>query len=122
MRFLEYLFFKFYSFQVKVGNEDIAPFSSILIISVVFGFIYHDIVLFCYRFIPFFSDKPLPPWYVFLLVFLIVFIIMYPLVFNKKKYVSILISHEKEWKGKKNLGVILFVVVPFVLLYIGLFI
>lgn len=84
MRFLEYLFFKFYSFQVKVGNEDIAPFSSILIISVVFGFIYHDIVLFCYRFIPFFSDKPLPPRYVFLLVFLIVFIIMYPLVFNKK--------------------------------------
>lgn len=122
MRFLEYLFFKFYSFQVKVGNEDIAPFSSVLIISVVFGFIYHDIVLFCYRFIPFFSDKPLPPWYVFLLVFLIVFIIMYPLVFNKKKYVSILIAHEKEWKGKNNLGVILFVVVPFVLLYIGLFI
>ncbi len=30
------------------------------------------------------TAKPLPPWYVFLLVFLIVFIIMYPLVFNKK--------------------------------------
>lgn len=121
-RLLEYLFFKFYSFQVKVGNEDIAPFSSILIISVVFGFIYHDIVLFCYRFIPFFSNDPLPPWYVFLIVYMIVFIVMYFVVLNKNKYRSILITHEEEWKGKKNLGVILFVVVPIVLLYLGLFI
>lgn len=122
MRFLEYLFFKFYKFQVKVGNEDIASFSSVLIICVIFGLIYHDIMLFSYRFIPFFSNKPLPPWYVFLIVFLIVFIVMYLMVLNKKKYKSILIAHEEEWKGKKNSGVILLVVVPIVLFYLGLFI
>jgi hypothetical protein len=47
---------------------------------------------------------------------------MYFVVLNKNKYRSILITHEEEWKGKKNLGVILFVVVPIVLLYLGLFI
>ena len=28
MKFLNYLFFKYYHFQVKVGNEDIAPYSA----------------------------------------------------------------------------------------------
>ena len=32
MKFIEYLFFNYYHFQVKVGNKDIAPFSSVLIL------------------------------------------------------------------------------------------
>ena len=33
MRWLEFLYYKYYKFQVKVGNSDIAPFSAMLIIA-----------------------------------------------------------------------------------------
>lgn len=120
MRFLEYLFFKYYNFQVRVGNEDIAPFSAILIMCVIFEFVYTDIILFCYRFIPCFSRRSFPPWYGFLVVYMIVFIVMFRFILYKKKYKSILVAHEYEWKKKKNLGIILFTVIPIIVFYIEL--
>lgn len=33
MKILNYLYYRYYKFQVKVGNRDIAPFSAMLIIA-----------------------------------------------------------------------------------------
>ena len=44
MRFLEYLFFKYYYFQVKVGNAIIAEYTAIILISMIIEFIYLDIL------------------------------------------------------------------------------
>lgn len=123
MRLLKYLFFKYYQFQVKVGNEDIAPFSAILILSVILGIIYADILLFCFRFIPFFNNKSFISWYSFLLLYVITFIVLYFFIIHKKKYKTILITYSSNMeKGKNSLGVILFTFIPIILFYIELLI
>lgn len=122
MKIIEYLFFKYYHFQVKVGNDNIAPFSANLIICVIFELIYEDILLFCLRFIPYFSNSPLPPWYCSLLVYVFVFICLYFFTIYKSKYKTILTSYEKEWKNKKNLGAVLFAVIPIIIFFVELFI
>src|SRR5690554_1910941 len=52
MKFLEYLYFKYYSFQVRVGNRDVAPFSSMLIIAFTFMLYYFSIFFLGILFIP----------------------------------------------------------------------
>ncbi len=52
MRFLEYLFFKYYYFQVKVGNAIIAEYTAIILISMIIEFIYLDILSTYFFFFP----------------------------------------------------------------------
>lgn len=121
MRFLEYLFFKYYYFQVKVGNEDIAPISSILFISFIIEFVYADILCFCFYYIPYFKNLSMPSVISFILVYIFCFLILFYLIIYKNKYKAILIDHEAEWKGSKNLGAILFAVIPFIVFFIEMF-
>lgn len=122
MRFLEYLFFKYYYFQVAVGNEDIAPFSSICFICFILLLWCASLIAFCYFFIPYFTGYPLPSVYVFLDFYVVIFIILCYIFLYHKKFKRILTTHENEWKGKKNTGAVLFAVVPFVVLIAELFI
>lgn len=121
MRLLKYLFFKYYHFQVKVGNEDIAPYSAIMFLCFILEFIYADIVCFCYFFIPQ-LNKSLPSVYSFILLYLIGFVVLFFLLIHKKKYEMILLSYEEEWNNRKNAGVILFTFVPIVLFFMMIFI
>lgn len=43
MNFIKFLYYKYYKFQVRVGNEDIAPFSAVLIIAFTLMLYYFDL-------------------------------------------------------------------------------
>lgn len=122
MRFLEYLFFKYYYFQVRVGNEDIAPFSAIVFIGFIMNFIVADVICFYFFFIPSASSHTLPGPYSLLYVLAVVILVLCFIFLYKKKYKKVLKIHENEWKGKKNIGAILFAVIPFLLFFAELFI
>lgn len=119
MRFLEYLYCKYYSFQVRLGNRDIAPFSSMLIIAFTFILYYFSIFFFGILFVPkeFLNMNIFKYISIFLFFFLI--ILLYLLLVHKGKYKGILEKYEKELKGKKRLGAILFPLIAFLLFNLG---
>ncbi len=119
MKFLEYLYCKYYRFQVKVGNQDIAPFSAMFIIAFTFILYYFSMFFFLILFVPqgILSTKFFVCISIFLFLFLI--ILLYLLLVHKGKYKKILKKYEKELKGKKRLGAILFPLIAFVLFNIG---
>ena len=121
MRFLEYLFFKYYYFQVRVGNGDSALFSAVVFLSLVFSFVFADIISFYYFFIPASSPEEFNP-YSIMFIFIIAVLVFSFLFFRKKRYEKVLKVHEAEWKGKKNIGAVLFAVIPFLLYFAELFI
>jgi hypothetical protein len=123
MRFLDYLFFKYYHFQKRVGNGDIAPLMSVLFICFVLEFYYLCIYGTYYLF--FSSAKP-PSWisssYAIITVNVVNFVVLYFLFLFRKRYKKVLKNHETEWKGKKNIGAIIFAVCPFAVFFVGLYI
>lgn len=122
MRFLEYLFFKYYYFQVKVGNADIAEYTAIIFISMIIEFIYADILGAYFFFIPSSKSYSMPGVNVIVAIFFLSFVLLYFLLVHKHKYVRILEKNEARWKGKKALGAVLFAVIPFVLVFVELFV
>ncbi len=118
MLFLEYLFFKFYFFQVKVGEDvDIAPYTTLMCLCLIFEFIFVDILGICSFFMPSINYYLLPNKYVVILMLVLFFILLYFLLVRKNKYERILKKHEAEWKGKKNFGATLFAILPFVIFF-----
>lgn len=73
MRFLEYLFFKYYNWQIKVGNGDMSSFLSVLFISFSFTLYFVDIIMFYFFFLAsngdFLNNK-----YLFIIVFILFFL------------------------------------------------
>ncbi len=123
MRFLDYLFFKYYHFQTRVGNGDMAPFMSVLFICFVMEFYYLCIYGTYYLF--FSSAKP-PSWlsssYAIIAVNVVNFVVFYFLFLFRKRYKKVLKDHETEWKGRKSIGAVLFTVLPFVVCFAEWFI
>ena len=122
MRFLEYLFFKYYYFQVRVGNEDVAPFIAVVFIGFISEFIYADIICFYYYFFQTSSSNAFPKPYSFLIVPTVVILVISYFFLYKKRYKNVLYTYESEWKGKKNLGAILFAVLPIVVFFVETYI
>lgn len=119
MKFLEYLYFKYYSFQVRVGNRDVAPFSSMLIIAFTFMLYYFSIFFLGILFIP--QGVLNMNIFKYLSIFLFFFLIIwfYLLLVNKGKYKVILKKYEQELTGRKRLGAILFPLIAFILFNLG---
>lgn len=112
MRILEYLFFKYYQWQVKVGNEGIASFMSVLFMTLIFFLLFFDV----FGSVSFFIWPKL--WSYMSKVLLlslgcVFFLVCYALCVFKGKDVKILKKHEKEWKGKKSLWAILLPIIAF---------
>ena len=122
MKFLEYLFFKYYYFQVKVGDGDIAEYSAILFISMIIEFIYADILGAYFFFVPSSKNYSMPGVNAIVAIFFLSSVLLYFLLVHKRKYVRILEENEERWKGKKNIGAILFAVLPFVVFFAELYI
>ena len=122
MRFLEYLFFKYYYFQVKVGNAIIAEYTSIIFISMIIEFIYLDILSTYFFFFPSSKNYSGPDIQSIIILFILSFILLYFLLVHKHKYVKILENNKAKWKGKKTLGAVLFAVFPFVVFFFELYI
>ena len=119
MKFLEYLYFKYYSFQVRVGNRDVAPFSSMLIIAFTFMLYFFSIFFLGILFIPqgVLNMNIFKYASIFLFFFLIIW--FYLLLVNKGKYKVILKKYEQELTGRKRLGAILFPLIAFILFNLG---
>ncbi len=118
MKYIEYLYFKYYSFQVRMGNKDVAPFSSMLIIAFSFMLYYFSIIFLSLLFIPkgILNMKPLT--YVSVVLFFTLIIWFYMLLVSKGKYKEILKRNEG-YKGKKRLGAVLFPLIAFLLFNLG---
>lgn len=117
MNFLEYLYSKYYSFQVRVGNADVAPFSAMLIIAFTFMLYYFSLFFFLILFIPMgFIDSQ---YFMFISFFCLLYSIvqLYFLLVHKKKYKEVLKRNDS---GKKSsLGAILFPLFAFILINVG---
>ena len=115
--FLDYLFYKYYWLQHKVGNGDVAPFMSMLIISFTFMLYYFSIffiviLIFPYLIISMQIFKFLSLSLFFLFIFLFYYLFLY-----KEKYKVII--KEKTCKYKSNLGSIFFPLFAFILFNLG---
>lgn len=115
MRFIEYLFFKYYNWQVKVGNGCIASFGAICFMTFCIMFYCLDILMF----MSYFIGKITIPKYILLVMFLSVLIILYFSLVYHGKNMQIVESHKEEWTGKKHLGAILFPIIAFIWFYVG---
>lgn len=113
MKFIEYLYCKYYSFQVRVGNADVAPFSSMLIISFTFLLYYFAVFFLSILIIPkgIINMEYFKYFSIFLFFYLIVH--LYFLLLFKGKYKEILKRNYA--KDKSSLIAILFPLFAFLL-------
>lgn len=110
MRFLEYLFFKYYNLGIKLGSKQNASTSAILLLSFIFTLYLVDVVITLDCIFGINWDSR---W---IIGFLIVSSVILMLVFDFTlvyfgKSSRIVSKHEEEWTGKKNLGAILFPII-----------
>ena len=122
MRFLEYLFFKYYNWAIKVGNGEMPATTSVMCISFCILLYVVDIVCFFFFFISPESTLGIFYLYLFILFFIISFVVLYIILVCKGKYQIIMDKHREEWTGKKHWGAVLFPVIAFFIYALELFI
>lgn len=116
MRFLEYLFFKYYQLQLRVGNKKKPSVSAITALSAVFLLYYADIVLLSFLIFSIRSQNAyLMIGMILIPSFATLAFLHYLFVYHDKGD-AIVSKHEQEWKKQKNWGVILFSILPLILL------
>lgn len=113
MKFLEYLYSQYYNFQVKMGNGDVAPFSSMLIISFTFMLYYFSFSFLIFLFIPKNLLNMQYFKYISLFLFSISIIYFYFLLVHRRKYKEILKKAESVKKSHSQ--AILFPLIGFIL-------
>lgn len=121
MRYLEFLYYRYYNSQVRMGNRDVAPFSAMLIIAFTIMLYYFSFFFLIITFIPkeylvlntsFFKTFSV-------VLFFSLIVIFYFLLIHKGKYKQILKSNEREYGGKRSYTAILFPIVGFLLFNLG---
>jgi hypothetical protein len=115
--FFDYLFYKYYWFQQKVGNGDLAPFMSMLIIAFTLMLYYFSFTFIIIFFIPNLEInmehfKNISIFLFFLLIFLCYLKFLYNENFKK-------ILKNDMFKNKSNLNAILFPLIAFLLFNLG---
>lgn len=121
MRFLEYLFFKYYNWAIKVGDGDAPAFTAVICISFGILIYFMDVVMAYYYFIMPTSDFSSLYIYIFPVVFLCSIVVLYIRLVAKDKGKQIMEKHKNEWTGKKHIGAILYPLIAIVLFGIELF-
>ena len=120
MRFLEYLFFKYYNWQVRVGNGDMPIFATAVSIAFTLMLYCADIVM---TYLSFNSSASYHlSKYLFVGVFIVSLIVLYVFFTFKGRGERIMEEHKEEWTGKKNLWAVLFPAIAIVWFIISLFI
>lgn len=121
MKYLKFLYYKYYNFQVKMGNRDVAPFSAMLIIAFTIMLYYFSFFFLGITFIPeeylFFNISFFKSFAVALFFILIVW--MYFLLVHKGKYKKIIKSMEKDFGNKRSFISVLFPLIGFLLFNLG---
>jgi hypothetical protein len=118
MYILNYLFYKYYWFQVRVGNKDSAVFNTILMITLIISlYISAGFMVFVFFIITNVKIKK-QPFYGIIIGGVIFFLLMY--IFSyKQKYKRIIM--DKKYKDKSNFIAIILPILVF-LLFNGLWI
>ena len=122
IKHLEFLYYGYYKFQVRVGNIDIAPFSAMLIIASTIMLYYFSaffLIILVPKDILNFNITYFAIISIGLLLFLM--IALYLLLVHKSKYKKIIKEHEKNAVSKKGIVLILFPLIGFVLLIVSMF-
>jgi len=121
MRFLEYLYYKYYRFQVWVGNADVAVFTAALMITFISVLYYFAIFFMKIIFIPNILLIPDSLFILFSIIILIGFlVILYMKFFYKNRYKKVI--EDNRLKESSNLLAILFPLLAFILLVSGMFV
>ncbi len=124
MRFLEYLFFKYYQLQLKVGNNNNTTTVAITSLLATFTLYFFDAIWYVFILSNYAKEGCINGKFVLILFLILVFSvwIALELLFGIRGKDKIVIQkHEQEWKGKKNAGVIVFSAIPFMALLIELY-
>lgn len=119
MKHLELLYYRYYNYQVRLGNRDVAPFSAMLIIAFTIMLYYFS---FFFLAITFISKEYMALSTSFFLKFSVVLFfsliaVFYILLIHKGKYKQIIKSKKKGYggKGKRSFIAILFLLIGFLL-------
>ncbi len=115
MKIIEYVYFKYYNLGLKIGFKGNASTSATLLMSLIFALYLLDalIILDCVC-----GCNLRGSWVVgfYVVSFVcLLFMLDFTLVFFDKSS-RIIAKHKEEWTGKKNLGIVLFSVLPFAVL------
>jgi len=119
MKQIEFLFFRYYKSQCRLGNSDIAPFSAILIISFSIMLYYFSAFFYIITILPDIEiNKTCFTTITFLFLFFLI-ILFYLLLVYKGKYKKIIKSHENELFNKFSVWPILIPLMGFILFNVG---
>lgn len=113
MQYLEYLYYRYYIFQVKVGNSDVAPFSSMLIIFFTLILYYFGTFFILITVLPNIILDMKAFGFVSAFLFIYLFIYLYFKLLYKDKYKSIIQLNKN--KEEKRLGAIFFPLLAFII-------
>lgn len=104
MRFLEYLFFEYYNWAIKVGDGDISASTSVMCISLGVTLYFMDIAMAYSFFVA--PQSIVNNIYKFLFpsVLPLAFVILYCTLVIKGKDKQIMGKYKEVWIGKKTLG------------------
>jgi len=121
MKQIKLLFYNYYRFQIYVGNRDIAPFMSILLIVFIF-IIYMGGLNFLFTILfpkgmPFLNFKMI--WYFTCFLSLFFFIFLYFKFLYREKYKIIFKEIEDNKSSKNKAFAIIFPVIGFVVFNLG---
>jgi len=123
INYLEFLYYRYYKFQVRVGNSDIAPFSAMLIIASTIMLYYFGVFFLAIVLIPKDIFNLDTTYFAIASVGLLVFLMitLYFLLVYKSKYKKIIKEHEKNTVDRKGIVPLLFPLIGFVLLVGSMF-
>lgn len=112
MKFLEYLYFKYYNLGIKLGSKENASTSAIILLSFAFYLYLFDIVITLGCLFELNWDNR---WIAGLLIasFVILMLVFDLTLVHFDRSRKILTKHKEEWTGKKNLVAILFPTIAF---------
>jgi hypothetical protein len=121
MKYIEFLYYSYYNFQVRLGNRYVAPFSAMLIIIFTLMLYYFSLIFLSITFIP---SEFLALHSLFFKIFTVVFffsliIAFYLLLLHKGKYKRIIKSKGFEYGKKWSFIAILFPLIGFLLFNLG---
>lgn len=117
MKFIGYLYYKYYIFQVKTGNSDVAPFSAMLIIAFTIMLYYFSLFFLIITVVP----KDLlglnTDYFLVFSIALLLFLIigLYFLFLHNEKYKGIIKSYETGNDNRSSFAAIIFPLLAFVL-------
>lgn len=121
MKYLDFLYYKYYNFQVRLGNRDIAPFGAMLIIVFTIMLYYFSLFFLIITLIPkeYLVVNALLFKYFTVVLFFSLIIWLYFLLVHKGKYKKIIKSVEEHYGNKRSFIAILFPLIGFLLFNLG---